>query len=445
MIDTKIITGKPSSLLITLAIPIFIGNLFQQIYSLVDRLIVGHYMGDLAFSALGATNAPTLFFMSILMGIAMGSGVVVAQYHGAKDEKNTANAIFNGLIINILIALITTIVAFFLTRPMLELLNTPEDIFQMAEEYMKVYFCGMVGVAAYYVPFNILRALGDVKTPLIFLIVCSILNVILDIVFIVYFDMGVAAVGLATVVSQFLSAIMCFIYAFKKIDLFRVGFKNKKLDMHLIKLTLLLGFPTALQYSLMYLSNTVLQRVVNGYGTVAVGAFSATCQVENIAVLPISAIGMALVTYVGQNVGAKEIERVKLGVISALKISTVYFVVTTILLWLFSSNVIAIFVDDPKTIMLGAKGIRITSLFLVINGIIIVLKSMLASAGDASYSVFSGAVEIIGRVVLAIVLTSIAFIDVYGIWITTGLTWSLIALTAVIRYKGNKWQTKAVV
>ena len=201
--------GSPIKLLIQFSIPILIGNLFQQVYTLADRIIVGRFVGDIAFSAIGATNALSMTFMSMCMGAAIGTGVVVSQYFGAKDKKGTESSIANGSYTCILIAFVMTAIALLTTKPILLLLNTPQSLLPDALTYMYIFMGGLIAVAAYFTPFSILRALGDSKTPLTFLVLCSLLNIVLDLLFVVVFKTGVAGAAIATVLSEAIAAVLC--------------------------------------------------------------------------------------------------------------------------------------------------------------------------------------------------------------------------------------------
>jgi len=251
--------GSPIKLLLQFSIPILIGNLFQQAYTLADRIIVGRFVGDTAFSAIGATNALSMTFMSMCMGAAIGTGVVVSQYFGAKDEKGTAASIANGGYTCILIALVMTIIALVTTKPVLLLLNTSKSLMPDALTYMYIFMGGLIAVAAYFTPFSILRALGDSKTPLIFLVFCSLLNIVLDLLFVVVLKTGVAGAAWATVLSEAIAAILCIIYAFIKVPQFRQAFHYRKIDKNLIIKTFQVGIPTGLQYALIYVSSIILR------------------------------------------------------------------------------------------------------------------------------------------------------------------------------------------
>lgn len=437
--------GSPAKLLIQFAIPILIGNLFQQVYTLADRIIVGRFVGDNAFSAIGATNALSMLFMSMCMGAAIGSGVVVSQYFGAKDEKGTAASIINGSYACLLISVVMTLLALVTTKPILVLLNTPESIMHDALLYMYIFMGGLIAVSAYYTPFSILRALGDSKTPLIFLILCSLLNIVLDLLFVLVFRTGVAGAAIATVLSEAIAAVLCIIYALKKVPQFRMAFAMRKINGGLIMKTLRVGIPTGLQYSLIYVSSIILQRIVNGFGESVIGAFTATTQIELLVQQIFSALGAAIVTYTGQNMGAGERDRVSLGVVAAMKISAVISVILLAVFWLFGNPIMSIFVTNSEIISIAAKGIKITSLFLISLGAVQILRYMLNGAGDSAYALMNGVVEVISRVLFAVGLTTIPFIGMWGIWLTTGLTWAVTAVFALFRYKNGAWKNKALV
>ena len=437
--------GSPLRLLLQFAIPILIGNLFQQAYTLADRIIVGRFVGDAAFSAIGATNALSLMFMSMCMGAAIGTGVVVSQYFGAKDQRGTAAAIANGSYACVLIALVMTAIALIATKPILLLLKTPASILPDALTYLYIFMGGLIAVAAYYTPFSILRALGDARTPLIFLVLCSLLNIVLDLVFVVVFQTGVAGAAIATVLSEAIAAVLCVAYALRKVPQFCQAVAYRKPDWALMGKTVKVGIPTGLQYALIYVSSIVLQRVVNGFGESVIGAFTATTQIELLVQQIFSALGAAIVTYTGQNIGAGKQERVSLGVAAAMKLSAGVSVVLLVVFWLFGRPIMGIFVTNEEIISIAAAGIRITALFLMGLGGVQILRYMLNGAGDSMYALMNGGVEVVARVALAVGLTAVPAIGMWGIWLTTGLTWAVTALFALTRYHHGAWRDKALV
>lgn len=437
--------GSPAKLLVRFAVPLLIGNLFQQVYTLVDRVIVGQFVGADAFSAVGSTNALSMMFMSMCMGTAIGTGVVVSQYFGAGDEKNTAAAIANGAYINVITAVVMTVIALLAAEPVLRLLDTPQALMKDAVDYMLVYMGGLTAVSAYYTPFSILRALGDSKTPLIFLVFCSVLNIVLDLIFVVPFGMGVIGAAIATVFSQAVAAFSCMVYAFRKVPQFKEALKYARPNRVLLRQTLRMGIPAGFQYSLMYISGIVLQRVVNSFGADAIGAFTATTQMETMVQQIYSALGSAMVTYTGQNMGAGKTGRVREGMRSAMGISAVVSVFLLALFWIGGRGIMGIFVPDQNIISLAHSGIRITSLFFMALGVVQVVRFLLNGAGDSVYALLNGMVEIAARIGFAVALTAIPFIGIWGIWLTTGLTWLVTAGFALWRYRGGVWMEKSLV
>ena len=438
-------TGNPTKLIVQFSIPILAGNLLQQVYSLVDRIIVGQYVGDLAFSAVGATNALSMAFMSMCMGAAIGVGVVVAQYFGAKEENHTAAAIINGFYASAALVIIMTVLALLLTKPLLILMNTPKSLMKDALVYMYIYMGGMVAVAAYWTPFNILRALGDARTPLLFLAVCSILNILLDLLFVVPLEMGVAGAAVATVLAQAVSAVLCIGYALRKVPLFRKAFTQRSPDTEMIAKTLRVGIPTGLQYSLIYVSSIVLQRIVNGFGEDVIGAFTATSQIELLVQQVFTAMGQTMVSYTGQNMGAGKQERISKGISASMKISAAVCVILLAIFWLFGTPIMGIFVKNKNMIAIAATGIRITALFFIALGGVQILRYMLNGAGDSTYALINGGIEVASRIGFAATLTAIPVIGMWGIWITTGLTWAVTAGFAYVRYKRGAWKLKSLV
>ena len=437
--------GRPAKLIIQFALPIFIGNLFQQLYTLVDRVIVGQFVGADAFSAVGATNALSMMFMSMCMGTAIGAGVVVSQFFGAKDEESTAKAIMNGAYVNVIVAVIMTVIALLTIRPILRLLNTPLSLMGDAVSYMMVFMGGLLAVTAYYTPFSILRALGDSKTPLIFLVFCSVLNIVLDLIFVVPLGMGVIGAAVATVMAQAIAAVLCISYALKKVPQFRLALKYIKPDGKFIRQTLKIGIPTGFQYSLMYISTITLQRVVNGFGESVIGAFTATSQMELLVQQIYAALGTSMVTYTGQNMGAGKTQRVKLGMRAAMGISGAASILMIAVFWIGGNLIMRIFVSDAEIISLSAIGIRITSMFFMALGVVQVLRYLLNGAGDSMYALLNGIVEILSRIGFAVWLTSISVIGMWGIWLTTGLTWMVTAVFAFWRYKSGTGMEKSLV
>jgi putative MATE family efflux protein len=437
--------GRPAPLIFKFALPVVVSYLFQQIYGVVDSAIVGQWVGAGAFAAVGATNALTGAFGGMGWGATVGIGVVVAQYFGAKDEERAAASIVNGFYVCAAIAAILTVAALALTRPLLVLLKTPGTLMRDAEIYMWVINGGLIAVTMYYAAFSALRAFGDSKTPLYFMVGANVLNVGLDFLFVIPFGMGVFGAALATVLAQFLAAVCCIVYAFKAFPHFRKALRYLRPDKRLIAQVLRIALPSGFQYSLGFLSGSVLQRIINGFGESVIGAFTATSRIEMLAEQPFMGIAAAIATYTGQNIGAGKRERVKQGVRVAAKAAAVYSGVLLLLFWFAGGAVMRIFVDDGAIVSTAASGIRITSLFFMEMGMSRIFRNLLNGAGDAVYSMVNGIAEIAGRIGFAVVLTNIPRIGVWGIWGTTGLTWLITCVFAFWRYRTGKWAGKSLV
>lgn len=432
--------GNPMQLLIQFSLPLLVGNIFQQLYNMVDSIIVGNFVGANALGAIGTTNSLNFFFFSLVAGLSVGIGIIVAQYFGFGDEEKVKDAIGNSIWIITVCSVIMAIIGFVTARPILVLLDTDPVILNDAVAYLKVVSIGIVCVGFYNGVSGILRALGDSKTPLIFLIVASVLNVILDLIFVLSFGWGVVGAGVATAFSQLISALACIIYAYKSNTYFKLKKKNIKLNGNIIKKSCKLGIPVALQNSLIAFSLIVLQKVVNGYGATFTTAFTVVSRIETLVQQPFMSLGAAVSTYTGQNIGAGLKDRVRKGFNSATLVSSIFALAIGVVFWIFAPSIASIFGKDADVIRIGANGLRITCCFYIFLGLIYTTRNVLNGAGDAMFSLFTGIVECIGRVGFAYPMTLIPFMGKYGVFYATGLTWFLNGMFSFIRYKRGKWK-----
>lgn len=432
--------GNPMQLLIQFSLPLLVGNIFQQLYNMVDSIIVGNFVGANALGAIGTTNSLNFFFFSLVAGLSVGIGIIVAQYFGFGDEEKVKDAIGNSIWIITICSVIMAIIGFVTARPILVLLDTDPVILNDAVAYLKVVSIGIVCVGFYNGVSGILRALGDSKTPLIFLIVASVLNVILDLIFVLSFGWGVVGAGVATAFSQLISALACIIYAYKSNTYFKLKKKNIKLNGNIIKKSCKLGIPVALQNSLIAFSLIVLQKVVNGYGATFTTAFTVVSRIETLVQQPFMSLGAAVSTYTGQNIGAGLKDRVRKGFNSATLVSSIFALAIGVVFWIFAPSIASIFGKDADVIRIGANGLRITCCFYIFLGLIYTTRNVLNGAGDAMFSLFTGIVECIGRVGFAYPMTLIPFMGKYGVFYATGLTWFLNGMFSFIRYKHGKWK-----
>lgn len=426
--------GNPVRLILLFSIPMLIGNIFQQFYNFADSVIVGQFVGADALAAIGATGSITFFFFALCNGIGSAGGIITSQFFGEGSEDKVKNCIANTAYIMLLVPTAIGIIAFFAAGPILELLRTPESIMQESKVYMRIMCVNLVLVSAYNYASSMLRALGDSKTPLYFLIFSCILNIVLDIIFVYNLHLGVFGAGIATLIASFICGVLCLAFAFKTNPYFKMSKSDWKVNPVLLKKCIKLGVPLSLQFSLIAISCMALQRVVNAFGPVAVAAFTATSRIEQLIHQPYGTLGTALATYCGQNYGAKNKARILEGYKKSFVMMAIFTVIMLPLIQIFGNPIASLFVKDAEVISMGAKALRITSLFYIFLGIIYVARGVLNGIGDATFALINGVTEVVGRFVVPVLLTTVAFIGVWGIWWSVGIVWFLSALTAWLRY-----------
>ena len=441
---TDMTTGNPTKHILLFALPLFIGNLFQQLYNMIDSLVVGNYVGANALAATGTCGSLNFLFFSLSSGLAIGIGIIVSQYFGAKDEQGVRDTIANSIYVLAAASLAATLLGVLLARPLLLLLSTPDEVIGDAIVYLRTTCCGIIFIATYNGVAATLRALGDSRTPLYFLIFSSLCNIGLDLLFVLCFNWGVFGVGFATVISQALSALVSLIYAVIKVPYFKLTKAELKPHKLIIKRSFELGVPMALQSSMIAISMIVLQGVVNTFGTVVMAAYTITGKVDLVISQLYNAMSQSLVTYAGQNIGAGEIDRVKKGYLRGHIIVFIYNLIMIPIIFTFSSQIVGIFVTEPEVIEIGGNALRITSLVYFFLGAIYVPRGTLNGCGDAKFSLINGITEVACRIVYASVLTRIASIGMWGIWIATGLTWFTVAIICNIRYFRGRWKKMGV-
>ena len=427
--------GNAAGLLIRFAIPMLIGNLFQQAYNLGDSMIVGQFLGANALAAVGATGSVTFLFFSICNGIGAGCGVVAAQSFGSGDDALTKRAIANAAYIMFSTALIMGVAAYLAAPSVLRLMGTHPDILRDATTYMRMSCIGVPLIAVYNYTSSMLRALGDSKTPLYFLIFSCFLNLVLDTLFVCGFHMGVFGAALATIIAQVVSGVGCLIWALKCNPYFKLTREDMLPDRQIIGKSVKIGLPMAFQWSLIAISSTALQTFVNSFdNTAVVAAYTATNRIESLLHQPYGSISAALATYAGQNYGAKNLARVKDGLKHGMFISGVYTLLAMLAFQLFSEPIMRLFVKEAAVIELGAGAMRLTSWFFLFLAIIYMSRGLLNGVGDALFALINGVVEVICRIGLPLLIVLIPGTGYWGIWWTAGITWGISALFCLLRY-----------
>ena len=427
--------GNAAGLLIRFAIPMLIGNLFPQAYNLGDSMLVGQFLGANALAAVGATGSVTFLFFSICNGIGAGCGVVAAQSFGSGDDALTKRAIANAAYIMFSTALIMGVAAYLAAPSVLRLMGTHPDILRDATTYMRMSCIGVPLIAVYNYTPSMLRALGDSKTPLYFLIFSCFLNLVLDTLFVCGFHMGVFGAALATIIAQVVSGVGCLIWALKCNPYFKLTREDMLPDRQIIGKSVKIGLPMAFQWSLIAISSTALQTFVNSFdNTAVVAAYTATNRIESLLHQPYGSISAALATYAGQNYGAKNLARVKDGLKHGMFISGVYTLLAMLAFQLFSEPIMRLFVKEAAVIELGAGAMRLTSWFFLFLAIIYMSRGILNGVGDALFALINGVVEVICRIGLPLLIVLIPGTGYWGIWWTAGITWGISALFCLLRY-----------
>ncbi|MCI2046303.1 MAG: MATE family efflux transporter [Faecalibacterium sp.] len=438
-------TGSVTGHLIRFSLPLLAGNLFQQLYNMVDSIVVGNYVGANALAAVGACGSLNFLFFAMTSGVAIGVGILISQFFGAGDTAQVKRTIANSIYVLGVISVLVSAVGFCFARQILVFLSTPAEILADATIYLQTTCAGIVAVAAYNGISAVLRALGDSRTPLIFLILASVINVVLDLVFVLYFHAGVFGVALATIFAQAISAISCIFYACRRLPYFRLSPAERALDSGIIVRSLEIGTPVALQSSLIAISCLVLQSVVNGFGPTVVAVFTVTSRIEQLIQQPYSSLSTAVTTLTGQNIGAGKIERVRAGMRSATWITLAFSLGMLPVIWFFGGAIVAAFVKEPEVISMGITALRITSVCYFPLGMIYMPRALLNGAGDARFAMINGLTEVVCRIVFSNWLTHIAALGCWGIWITSGATWTVTACVCLARYFGGKWKTMRLV
>ncbi len=435
-------TGNVTEHLLKFALPLFIGNIFQQLYNMVDSFVVGNFVGPDSLAAIGTCGSLNFLFVSLSMGLANGVGIIVAQYFGAGDHKGIKSTVTNAYYLIVGASFIATTLGLIFAKPILKLMNTPDNILPEATMYLRITVTGILFIALYNSVAAVLRALGDSKTPLFFLMLSSALNVGLDLLFVLNFNMGVYGAAIATIISQATAAVVSLLYAFIKLPYYRAEKEFWKPHTGIILNSVKLGVPMALQSSMIAISMIVLQGVVNSFKETVMAVYTISTKVDLILSQLYGAISFALVTFAGQNYGAGNEERIKSGFKKGVIIVEIYNAIVIPLVLIFSKYIVSFFVNDPKVIEIGTDAIRITAVMYVFLGLIYVPRGILNGCGDASFSMINGITEVLCRIVYSNLLTGIAVIGMWGIWWAAGLTWATVSVVCLLRYMFGPWKKK---
>ncbi|MCC0634338.1 MATE family efflux transporter [Clostridioides sp. ZZV15-6388] len=437
-------TGHEGKSIFFFAMPMLIGSLFQQLYNTADSIIVGRFIGKEAMAAVSGANPIMFLLVAMLMGVSLGFSILISQFYGSGDLKKVKATIDTTYILLFIGSILISVIGIVFGGPMLKLMNTPESVFNQSKLYLTIIFGGILFSAGYNSVSAILRGLGDSVTPLYFLIIATILNIVLDLTFIVVLKMGVEGVALATIMAQAVSFIISIIYLNKKHEVLKFKIKGIIYDNKIFKDGLRLGLPSGVQQMLFSIGNMALQFLVNSYGTSAMAAFGAGLRIENFISLPIMNLGSAVSTFVAQNIGAGESERVRKGIRESIKMTLILAIVVVALILLFRENLISLFNTDKEVIKIGSSYLFIIGPFFLFIGTSFVLSSAMKGAGDSMFALMSSVVSLwLGRIPASYLFSRLFGTD--GIWMGIPFGWTLGLIVTVIYYKKGYWKTKAIV
>lgn len=437
--------GKPMSLILGFCLPMLLGNLFQQLYSMVDTIIVGKFIDVDALAGVGSTGSVSFLIIGFTMGITSGSCILPAQSFGAGNYSEMRRYIANAIYLCIATTVVVTVLAVTLFYPLLQLMQTPSEIIDIAYDYIIVVFGGICVTMAYNLMAGILRAMGDSRSPLYFLILASVINIGLDLLFIIVCNMGVAGAGWATVISQGISAVLCFIYIRRSYPMLRFEKDEFRLDGKRLFNIARISVPMGLQFSITAVGSVILQSAVNSIDKIAVAAVTAAGKMQNMIVAPLETLGITMATYAGQNLGIGNIKRVQNGVKSSLAAGLIYSLAAFGAVWLFSSSLCLLFVDAEETEVINqaVHFIRVNACFYPVLAFLFVFRNVLQGLGYSLLPMMAGACELAARVIIAV-----GFVPVFGFdaaCFASPLAWAaaviLLTVVYVVKMGGLKKMT----
>ena len=392
-------TGSPMKNIIKFCLPLMVGNLFQQLYNMADAIIVGKCVGKDALSAVGSVSALNFLIIGSVIGLCAGFAIPIAQRFGAQDIKSLKKYVANIIYVSIVLAAVITVAAVLFTKPLLNIINTPAEIYDEAYSYIVIIFAGIGATMFYNLLASIVRSLGDSKTPLYFLLFSSVLNVGLDLLLIEVFDMGVRGASVATVISQFVSGVLCFIYVKRSFPILHMTKETAKPDFKFILTLLKNGLPMALQFSITALGSVMLQSCVNDLGPDIIAAFTIGAKTQLMIVLPAETIGLTMATYCGQNLGAKKLGRIKKGIGSGFVLAAIYSVLGIFVAKFFGPYLSLLFVESSETtvIALAQQYIDMGSYFYLMLSVLFLLRNAIQGLGYSITAMMTGVFELVAR------------------------------------------------
>ncbi len=436
--------GSPTRLILTFALPLLVGNIFQQLYNLVDSVVVGNYVGKTALAGVG-TSFPIIFmFTALFMGVGMGATIMVAQYYGAGDHervKKTISTIYTAVMVG---AIPLTLLGVFLCGPLLKLMLVPADTYREAYTYILIIFIGITAMLGYNVNAGILQGVGDSKSPLLFLVIACGINIVLDLLFVLVFGWGVAGVAIATIIAQFFSWVFGIFFINKKYPDLEINPFKFRFDRHLFWQAIRLGIPAGVQQAIFSLGIMVMQSLVNSYGSDFMAGFNGSNKIDTFAFMPIQSFATAVTTFVGQNIGAGKYDRVKRGASVTLMMSIICSIVIGVLLLFIGPFLMRLFSPDAAVIEAGMAYLYRILPFYAVLSLLFIINGVMRGAGEMIVPVISTMVSLwAARVPSAYLLAH--FFGRDNMFFSYVIGWVLGAIIAIAYYLSGRWKNKSIV
>ena len=442
--------GPPLKLLFFFSLPMVAGNLFQQLYNMVDTAVVGKFVGEDAVAAVGSSFPIVFLAVAVAAGLSMGCNVVISQLFGAKRIHEMKTTVSTALITLGAVGLVLMLLGTVLAGPLLQLLGTDPDIMADSRTYLRIYFGGAVFLFLYNTLNGIYNALGDSRTPLYFLMTASLGNIVLDLLFVIKFQMGVAGVAWATLISQGACALVSVVVMIRRLKRLpneedKQGMRFPLFNFSAVRRILQIGLPSMLQQSLVSLSMMMMQGLVNSYGKVFVAGYTAATKIDTLSLMPNMNFANAISSYTAQNIGAGKYDRVKEGLKAILFMVVVFSLVITLIIFLFGSQLLSLFLDPGDTsgaLSYGLSYMRTVSMFYILMGVLFVSNGVLRGAGDMGAFTLASMSNLFSRVTIAYALAH--FIGESAIWWSIPAGWLVGSTVALLRVKSGKWKRKSV-
>ena len=415
--------GKPGKLILQFTLPLLVGNLFQQFYSMADTIIVGRTIDVYALAAVGATGAISFLILGFVQGVTSGFSVITAQCVGANDERGIRRSVATSILLSVGVTVLFTFLSIYTARPLLELMQTPADIIDDAYRYIIVIYYGIVTSVFFNLFSSILRALGDSKTPLIFLIIACIINIVLDFACILLFHMGVAGAAWATIIAQAVSALLCLLYSLKRFPVLRLHKEDWAFSWRFAWQHLRVGLPMAFQFSVTAIGVMIMQAALNSFGSETVAAFSATSKIENIVSQPYNSLGVTASVFAAQNYGAGKIARIREGVRKSTLYSLIWAAAGGLLVVFGGRMLIRLFVGEASAAVFDQAQyyLNVMALFLFALGQLFIYRNVLQGVGRGAVPLAAGFAELVMRAFAAFVLTSA--LGYLGVCLANPIAW----------------------